>query len=140
MKIAKYTTDETLSYSERYEQLEAHHIEETEYLRSLIKTNEPVADHTNKLISNILQRPLMYGGDMHTVEMLLVYLLDIRALALGIERPDTHKWIATKYPKVPAPVRSLSYAIRWHYGEKEHSGMFKGAINKMVEELRAQEE
>lgn len=39
--IKKYVMDETLTWKERYKQLEKHHEEETKYLISLLKEPNP---------------------------------------------------------------------------------------------------
>ncbi len=49
--IKKYVMDETISWEERYKQLEAHHKEETEFLIRRIESLEEFVDEiTNEIL------------------------------------------------------------------------------------------
>lgn len=50
IKVPKYKMDENLSWEERYKQLEAHHIQETEFL---IKTVRELSDKLNNILKEI---------------------------------------------------------------------------------------
>ena len=52
--IKKYVMDESLSWKERYKQLEAHHKEETEYMITRIKELEVAFESTCKRFGSLL--------------------------------------------------------------------------------------
>jgi len=86
---------------------------------SVIFSTVIVIDH---FIEGLISRPVMMaGGSTRTAELLMIYLLKVRAMlsmsARDVDTWSTKPWVDERYPHIPGPVRCIESCIHGGYSE-----------------------
>ena len=85
IKIRRYTDDSNLSWQERYEALERHHIEETEFLISKIrKLAERMVQGREGVMSELKRLKTIHNSQVHLSTMASLTQQELDSVAEGL--------------------------------------------------------